>query len=222
MRTGKIYLIIILLLLIAPAFGQSADSPFAPDVKAFVDNDKINPPPQHAIVFAGSSSFTLWKDVQSYFPGYTIVNRAFGGSTLLDQMRYLQQVIVPCHPEQIVLYCGENDFAYSDTLSVRTVVDRFKTLFTLIRSEFPGVYITYVSMKPSPSRWKMAPKFEAANTQIRRFLRKQHHTGFVDIWNKMLDKNHLPNRSLFLDDMLHMNATGYKIWQHAILPKLKK
>ena len=45
-------------------------------------------------------------------------------------------------------------------------------------------------------------------------------TGFVNVWDAMLDKNHLPDSSLFVQDMLHMNAEGYRIWQKAIYPEL--
>jgi hypothetical protein len=43
----------------------------------------------------GSSSFTKWTDVQNYFPDHPIINRGFGGSTLLDVMMYAGDVILP-------------------------------------------------------------------------------------------------------------------------------
>ena len=60
------------------------DLPFWDDIQAFKHQDSIQMPPQHAILFVGSSSFTKWTDVQNYFPGYTIINRGFGGSSLPD------------------------------------------------------------------------------------------------------------------------------------------
>jgi hypothetical protein len=38
----------------------------------------------------------------------------------------------------------------------------------------------------------------------------------------MLDENGKPKTNLFLQDMLHMNQEGYKIWQDAIRPYLIK
>lgn len=220
MNIRKSLLLVCLFLAFANMFAQQGDLPFASDIKAFIDSDKISPPPQHAILFAGSSSFTLWKDVQDYFPEYPIINRGFGGSTLADQLRYADQIILPCHPRQVVIYCGENDFASDNTLTPAVVTERFKQLFTLLRTNLPGTKITYVSMKPSPSRWNLAPKFTAANRQIRRFLKKQPDASFVNIWDKMLNSKHLPDESLFLEDKLHMNAKGYCIWQKAIMPEL--
>jgi lysophospholipase L1-like esterase len=38
----------------------------------------------------------------------------------------------------------------------------------------------------------------------------------------MLSKDGTPNKSLFIEDELHMNAKGYAIWQKIIEPYLLK
>src|SRR5690348_15876812 len=78
--------------------------PFANDIAAFKKQDSIDAPPKNAILFVGSSSFTKWKDVQSYFPGHTIINRGIGGSVLNDVIRYEKDSIFPYQPKQIVIY----------------------------------------------------------------------------------------------------------------------
>lgn len=195
---------------------------FKSDVSAFKKQDSIAFPPSNAILFIGSSSFTRWKDVSVYFPNYTIVNRAFGGSTLLDVIHYEKEVIFPYKPKQIVIYCGENDIASSDTISGKTVFGRFKTLYGDIRKVFPKVSIVYVSMKPCPSRWKMKERLINGNELIRDFIKTQKNTVFVSVWEKMLDSNSEPMSTIFIEDRLHMNAQGYSIWQKIIEPVLLK
>src|SRR4051812_20718799 len=107
------------------AVAQAVMPPFWSEIQAFKKQDSVHPPPQHAILFVGSSSFQKWADVQDYFPGYTIINRGFGGSSLPDVIRYADDVIFAYDPKEIVMYCGENDLAASDTLSAMTVADRF-------------------------------------------------------------------------------------------------
>ena len=58
---------------------------FYNDIQNFKKQDSVHFPPRHAILFVGSSSFTKWTDVQDYFPGYTIINRGFGGSSFQPQ-----------------------------------------------------------------------------------------------------------------------------------------
>jgi lysophospholipase L1-like esterase len=195
---------------------------FKTEVLAFKKQDSIAFPPSNAILFIGSSSFTKWKDVSSYFPGYTIVNRAFGGSTLLDVIHYEKEVVFPYKPKQIVIYCGENDIASSDTISGKIVFERFNTLYNDIRKVFPKVSIVYVSMKPCPSRWKMKERLINGNELISKFIKSQKNTVFVSVWEKMLDSNNNPIPTIFLEDRLHMNAQGYSIWQKILEPVLLK
>jgi len=216
--TGS-FLILLFLLSTAVAAQKPA---FWNDVQAFKRQDSATMPPKNAILLIGSSSFTRWTDVQTYFPNYTIVNRAFGGSTLPDQIRYVNDVVFPYAPRQILIYCGENDLASSDTVTAKMVEDRFKTLFFLIRAKLKNVPIVFVSLKPSPSRQLLFAKMRDANNRIRTFLKKQKKTAFVDVYKDMIDDEGKPIMDLFVEDNLHMNKKGYAIWQKAIEPYLIK
>ena len=66
--------------------------PFYDDIQTFKKQDSTSFPPKHAILFIGSSSFTNWTDVQDYFPKHRFFNRGFGGSTLTDALRKLQDL----------------------------------------------------------------------------------------------------------------------------------
>ncbi len=194
---------------------------FYNDIQAFKKQDSISAPPTKAIVFVGSSSFTGWKDVQNYFPGYTIINRGFGGSSLPDVIRYANDVIIPYKPKQVVVYCGENDFTVAG-VNADTVYSRFKTLFELIRTDLPKTHISFVSLKPSPSRVKYMPEMVRANDLIRNYLKDQRRTGFIDVYSKMLLADGTPMPDIFKADKLHMNEAGYRIWQKEFQPALIK
>jgi lysophospholipase L1-like esterase len=195
---------------------------FYSDIQSFKTQDSIHFPGTNKILFVGSSSFTMWTDVQQYFPKYAIINRGFGGSTLLDQIRYINDVVFRYRPRQIIFYCGENDLASSDTVTARMVFNRFRQWFNLVRKKFPQVSIVYISMKPSPSRQLLLGKMREGNRQIANFLKKQKRTGFVDVYKEMIDDEGKPIKELFLEDNLHMNKKGYAIWQKLIEPSLLK
>ena len=196
--------------------------PFINDIRAFKKQDSISFPPKDAILFVGSSSFTKWKDVQNYFPGYTIINRGFGGSVLSDVIRYESDIIFPYQPKQIVIYCGENDVASSDTITGKIVLERFKQLFNDIRVQFPKTTITFISLKPSPLRWQIKERIIETNALIKKYLKKKKNTSFINIWNSMLTAAGTPMPDIFIEDRLHMNAKGYAIWQKIIAPYLLK
>lgn len=196
--------------------------PFWNDIQNFKKQDSLHAPPLHPVLFVGSSSFTKWTDVQNYFPGYKILNRGFGGSTLLDVIRYENDVIFNYHPKEIVIYCGENDLAASDTVSARTVYLRFVKLFSDIREKYPLVPVVFISMKPSPSRWNLRKKMMEGNRLIENYLKKDKHADFISVWNAMLGADGKPKPDIYIEDQLHMNAKGYAIWQKLIQPHLIK
>ncbi len=215
---SSLIVILILFITIFNGLGQ----PFINDINRFIEQDKLNPPPTNAILFIGSSSFTMWYDVHEQFPDYTIINRGFGGSTLEDLIRYVEYTVYPYKPKQIVIYCGENDFASSDTISVQIVAERFTHLYNLIVIKYPDVKISYVSMKPSPSRWHLSKRFIDGNRFIQQFLEAKPNTSFINVWDKMLKSSGIPDSTIFLEDMLHMNKNGYAIWREEILKHLIK
>ena len=198
--------------------------PFANEIAAFKKLDSISFPPEQSILFVGSSSFTMWTDVQEYFPGLVIINRGFGGSSLPDVIRYQNDVIFPYNPKQIVIYCGENDIAGDLTVPGQMVFERFKKLYKNIKKKMPGVPICYISMKPSPSRWHWRDRMIEGNKMIRMYLarKKKHNDKFIDVWKAMLGPDGEPMADIFIEDNLHMNAKGYAIWQKIIEPYLEK
>jgi lysophospholipase L1-like esterase len=215
----KIRLMLCLLLFSVVAKTQ----PFANSIAAFKKQDSISPPGANQILFVGSSSFTNWKDVQDYFPEHKIINKGFGGSTLTDVIYYADQIIIPYHPKQVIIYCGENDIAGDTLVSGKTVFKRFKALYKIVRNKLGNVPIAYISMKPSPSRWHLRSKMITGNNHIQKFLSKKNRNGqYVSVWDAMLAANGEPALEIFLEDKLHMNKAGYVIWQKIIEPFLIK
>ena len=203
------------------SFAQNTPG-FWPDIVAFKKIDSTQKPILNSILFVGSSSFTKWKDVNDYFPDYPIINRGFGGSTLVDVIRYAYDIILPYQPKQILIYCGENDLASQENISPEEVLLRVKTLFNIIRTNLPDATIDYVSIKPSPVRASIQDRVKIANKAIKAFLKKQKNAGFIDIYDAMLDANGNMREELYLSDRLHMKPEGYAIWKKAIAPYLVK
>ena len=221
----KKYLLTFLFFLgILTATAQTSNTiPFQDEIDVFIKKDSIVMPAANSILFVGSSSFNYWKDISTYFPGYPIINRGFGGSSLTDIIYFNQETILKYKPKQIYIYCGENDIAASDTITPAIVFERFKTLYTIIRTHLGNkVPVMYVSIKPSVARWSMEEKFVAANSLIRNFINKQKNTQFLDVHSAMLDSNGMVYKDIFIADKLHMNAKGYAIWQKIIAPTLVK
>ncbi|MCQ4139995.1 GDSL-type esterase/lipase family protein [Chryseobacterium sp. EO14] len=194
---------------------------FWQDIQNFKKLNLENPPAENAILLVGSSSFTKWTDVANYFPDKTIINRGFGGSRLTDLNDYAEDLLNPYQPKQIIIYCGENDFADNDKLKADVVVERFKTFYKKIRAKFPKIEVDYISIKYSPSREKLWPQMKEANKKIADFMKNQPNAAFIDITKVMQDENGNVRKDLFVEDMLHMTPEGYRLWTSVMNPYMK-
>lgn len=201
---------------------ESKAQVFIQEVNAFAVADAKKLPPERAILLIGSSSFTYWKDVADYFPEHQFINRAFGGSSLTHQIDYIDKVVYPYRPKQILIYCGENDIAASKLVTADTVLLRFKILHGLIRKRLPDVPIAFVSIKPSPIRAEFLSTVKASNELIKLFCEQSKKTDFINVFTAMLGNDGKPMEEIFIADRLHMNAKGYQIWKKVIAPYLIK
>lgn len=200
---------------------RSQDTPhFWDDIKAIKKYDEVYQTPPHPILFIGSSSIRKWDGLQVAFGNYNVLNRGIGGAVINDVIFYLNDIVFPYQPKQIVLYVGENDVPNA-TLTADSILNQTKKLFRLIRSNLSNTPIIYISFKPSPSRDAFQQKAADAVRLIKNFVASEKNVVFVDVYSRML-KNGKSRPELFIEDQLHMNAQGYKIWENAIRPYLIK
>lgn len=177
--------------------------------------------PSGVVLFAGSSTFTMWNSLATDFPESKVLNRAFGGSMMTDLLYYFGQVVAPYSPRQVVLYEGDNDL-HETGKSADEFFEEVVAMCRLINVYYPNARILLVSVKPSPSRTATFPKYEAANALMKSYADKYAHIDYADTWTPMLKTDGTPDTSYFLSDRLHMNASGYAIWKTVLEPFLLK
>jgi len=210
----------VFLLVFIPCSSGQDKPPFWEDIQTIKQYDKIYMPPARPILFIGSSSIRLWVDFSKTFKDYTVLNRGVGGEVTNDTDRYLDDIVFPYQPKQLVIYVGENDLLKAP--DGEYVFEEFKKLYTHIRNRLPVTPIVYIAIKPSPSRKQHTEKAIKANQLIQQFLSADKQVVFLDVFKPMLDKNGEMRPELFKEDMLHMNAKGYEIWNKLLIPHLLK
>lgn len=216
----KVLAFLAVILLFTNIYSQNKPA-FWDDIQEFKALNQENPPTKGAILLLGSSSFTMWKDVNSYFPEKEIINRGFGGSSLYDLNFYSDELLKPYAPKQIIIYCGENDFAGNENLTSKEVFNRYKHFYAEIRRYYPEIPVAYVSIKMSPSREKLWPKFTTTNAMIKKFMDRKKNAEYIDITQAMNAAEGKIREDLFLEDRLHMKPEGYQIWKKVMEPYLK-
>ena len=119
----------------------------------------------------------------------------------------------------IVLYAGDNDLA--DGKTAAEVFEDYKKFVSKSLKSLPNVKIAFISIKPSPSRWKLVSEFRAANELIRQFDSANKNLVFIDIFDAMLGSDGKPRPELYINDGLHMSRQGYALWAKAVAPYLQ-
>jgi lysophospholipase L1-like esterase len=190
---------------------------FAETIETFAVWDSKNSFPEEAILFVGSSSVQYWSTATA-FPGKPIINRGFGGSEISDVIHFYDRVIQPYAPTKILLYAGDNDIGYGKMAD--QVFEDYKELVELVQSDFPGTELIFISIKPSKQRWEKWPIMAEANRMVRKYAEKHPDLAYADLATPLLDDNGNP-RDVFVDDGLHLNERGYRLWQQALAPYLE-
>lgn len=203
------------------SLGMSAMSPMArvipsPQVRwqssmaAFAASDRERTPMNDSVLFVGSSTIRMWSHLADDFRTLPVINRGFGGSTMADCQYFARQLVLQYKPRQVLVYAGDNDLA--EGRSPQQVLESFKGFVETVRAEMPNVRISYISIKPSPSRASLMPKIREANVLLSAYVKSLPNAAYIDIFTAMLDANGAPRSELFGPDRLHMNDSGYALW----------
>lgn len=186
---------------------------------AFVNADKEHQPESDGVLFVGSSTIRMWTNLaQDFRQVPVIINRGFGGSTLADCSMFARELVVRYKPKQVLVYAGDNDLAEGQ--SPLQVLESFVRFEKTVRAELPNARIDFISIKPSPSRENLIEKIRTTNRLIAGYVQTLQNSTYIDIYTPMLDEEGKPRVDLFRADKLHLNESGYRLWQSIIVSHL--
>lgn len=182
---------------------------FKPEIQAFEAWDAKNASPRDAVLFAGSSSVRMWRSAED-FPDLPVINRGFGGAHISDVNYYAELVALKYQPRVIVFYCGDNDIEAGK--SPEQVLADFKWFVSRAHRQLPDTRILYLPIKPSLARWEKWPQMRDVNEFVRQLADDDERLTYVDTATPMLGADGRPRPELFIDDGLHLNEAGYRLW----------
>jgi lysophospholipase L1-like esterase len=209
--------LLLISLFLNPIFSQTdSQNQWESAIQEFESQDKINFPDSLDVLFVGSSSIRLWSTLTENFNAVKVLNRGFGGSCVADLVQYANRIILPYHPEKIVIYSGDNDI--NSGKAPEQVLQDFKDLVIIIQDSLPSTRVAFISIKPSFARWEKVVQMRLANQLIQEFMLTDQRLTFIDIFNPMLGADGLPRPELFMEDGLHINETGYNLWTELVMP----
>jgi lysophospholipase L1-like esterase len=166
------------------------------------------------LIFYGSSSLRLWPDIGHDFPGFEVVNQAFGGSTLAACSWFFKRLVPRHQPDLMVFYAGDNDLG--DGRHPEEVFFFFCGLMEQIHEYCGDIPVGFISVKPSFSRTNLLNSIRYTNQIIREEVETRYaNCKFINVFDEMLAINS-GSRMLFEEDGLHLSPEGYRLWKSII------
>jgi len=190
------------------------------DIQKFEAADRLQPPPKDVIVFTGSSSITFWSTLEQDMAPLPVINRGFGGSRFDAVVHYTPRTVIAYRPRAVVVFAGTNDISGFKPKTAQQVFAGYRAFVDVVHAALPATPIYYISITPTPSRWKLWPIVQEANRLICDQTQTDPRLHFIDLTDVILGPDGKPDRSLFRLDRLHPNPKGYAVWTAKIKPIL--
>lgn len=186
---------------------------FEAAIAQFEQQDRIDPPPEGAILLTGSSSIARWNDqAQAALAPLTVIPRGFGGSVMHDVLHYLDRVALTYKPRAILIYEGDNDTGGRPPIPNDAILDDLRTIIARVHDELPDARIYVLSVKPSVLRRSAWPIAQEVNAGYREIAANDPLVYYVDVATPFLDNDGNVMTDIFIDDNLHLNDLGNAIW----------
>ncbi len=176
---------------------------------------KLNPIPQHAILFAGSSIFHFWTTLAEDMAPLLVINQAFEGARMHSVFNAMDKLILPYNPKAIVYYCGSNDI--NDGFGASDVAGGFEKFVSAVRNKLSETRIYFVSINKAPQKKDKWDVIDEANEKIEKWCEKTDSLFFIDI-NPAFFCGGQSRTDLFLEDGLHFMPEAYQEFTKIIKP----
>jgi hypothetical protein len=175
-----------------------------------------------AVLFIGSSSIRLWKNIKEDMAPYEPIRRGYGGAHFTDLIHFTKRLVYPHEFQALVIFVANDITGGENDKSVADVMKLFKEVVNTVRLKYPTVPIFQVAVTPNSSRWKVWPEVQKLNAAFKTYADNTANVYFIDSVAPYLNTEGTPRDELFIGDLLHQNQKGYDIWAAEIKRELDK
>ena len=197
------------------------------DIKAleYIDNEEMCG--QDCILFVGSSSIRLWENIKSDMSPYEALGRGYGGAHFYDLIHYTERLVKNHNPKAIAVFVanditGKNNGSWYGDLRPKQVLKLFKFFTKEIQSIHGDIPIFAIETTPTISRWSVWDKISKANGLIKDYTIRKENLNYITTRLDFLDSKGYPREKYFVNDKLHLNKSGYKLWSKIIKNNFKE
>ena len=206
------------------SIGQSAAPDeilkWEPDISVFDSLNLVEQSDVGTLLVAGSSSVRLWDSIHTDLAPYQVMQRGYGGAKLTDLNYYADRIIKPQQFKAIVVFVANDIAGVKGDRTPKGVKRLFQDLVKQVRKRNPATPICWIEVTPTPKRWHVSQQIREASDHIEGYCEKHDDLHFISTFDQFTTQEGLPDSTLFREDMLHLNRTGYLLWAGIIKSSL--
>ena len=201
--------------------------PWEPQIKEFERLDKTETLPDDYILYLGSSSIRLWDSIRKDMIPYNSVKRGYGGAHFYDLIHFTERLVTPHKNAQAIVCFVANDLTgIWDEPKIKVRPRQVKRLFVYftkqVKKIVPEMPIFLIEITPAPSRWNIWNETSKANDLMKAYCENKENLYFITTSQEFLNGNQQPRPELFVEDQLHLNRVGYRLWSQIIKSSLDR
>ncbi len=214
------------------SYGQELDSlgayreaaaKWEKDIADWEQKDQSEVANESSLLFLGSSSIRRWETLSRDLTPWPCVGRGYGGAKFSDLAIYAPRLLAAHHPRAVVIYVGNDVTGKAEQdKTPEEVVRLFGIVVDAVKKQAPHAEIFSIEITPSPVRFGAWSKIQAANRQLKAFCEKDTKLHFIETHPSYLTEDGQPRPELYVEDQLHQNEEGYKIWSGIIRKELER
>lgn len=186
------------------------------DVEKAIQAYEQEPLEKGQIVFYGPSNFTRWSTKWGMQPLREVllgksgapcaVNRGFGTSNAELQLYYYPRMVRPLEPKVLVYFGFGNQHTYTD----EETWELMQRVVAYALADFPGIHVYLLGRGYNPKMTEEGmEKRQKANGWLKEFAENTPGCYYLDTFSY----KPLWNPDLFVEDGVHMNQEGYRVYE---------
>lgn len=178
--------------------------------------------PTSSVLFVGSSSIRRWDTITEDVAPFHPIQRGYGGAKFRDLAVFAERIIQPHRYRAMVVFVANDITGKDKDLTVDQVEPLVRHVVRVSREHQPQAPVLLIEITPTSSRFKAWSKIREMNARIRDVALTTPHTYFIPTASHYLHPDtKTPRDELFVDDRLHLNRDGYRIWGKLIRSQLQ-
>ncbi len=186
------------------------------DIRALEKLDQQQQDPAHAVLFLGSSSIRRWESIAKDMAPYPVSQRGYGGAKYSDLAVFTERLLGTHQFDAVAVFVGNDIVGKKEDKTPEEVLRLVKIVVGKIHEKKTDAPVFLIAITPTSSRFAAWDKIQQVNSLLESYSQAEKLVHYIGTAEHFLDSANKPIDKYFVEDKLHLNQEGYKVWSGII------